>query len=88
MLLNVGFGNFVSEKRIITIVSPDSSPIKRLMHLAKERGVLIDASCGRKTQAVIVMDSGHVVLSALTSETLFNKVSKCDVEELNTLSFS
>lgn len=74
--LNVGFGNLVSTARIISILTPDSSPMKRLVRLGKEKNCLIDASCGRKTQSIIVMDTGHVVLSALSPETLFNKFVK------------
>lgn len=67
-LINVGFGNAVSAGRVVAIVSPESAPIKRLGQEAKERGMLIDASFGRKTKAVLVMDSGHVVWSSLTPE--------------------
>ncbi len=63
--VNIGFGNVVSTARIITVVSPESAPIKRVLQEAKERGMLIDASYGRKTRAVIIMDSEHVILSAL-----------------------
>lgn len=69
-LINIGFGNAVSARRVIAIVSPESAPIKRLGQEAKERGMLIDASFGRKTKAVLVMDSGHVVWSSLTPELL------------------
>lgn len=69
-LIGIGFGNLVSAGRIISIVSPDSAPIKRMVQDARERGLLIDASFGRSTRAVITMDSGNVVLSALTPETL------------------
>lgn len=75
-LISVGFGNLISAERLITILNPESSPIKRLVHLAKEKGTLIDASCGRKTQSVLIMDSGHVILSALTAETILNKFFK------------
>lgn len=64
-LLNIGFGNTVSAERLVAIVSPDSAPIKRMVQEARDRGTLIDASFGRKTRAVLIMDSGHVVLSAL-----------------------
>lgn len=64
-LVNIGFGNMVSAQRVIAIVSPDSAPVKRLGQEARERGMLIDASFGRKTQAVLVMDSGHVIWSSL-----------------------
>ena len=76
VLVNIGFGNLISSSRIISILTPDSAPIKRLIHLAKDKGTLIDASCGRKTQSIIVMDSGHVILSALGSETLSNRFTK------------
>ena len=69
-LIGIGFGNLVSAGRIIAIVSPESAPIKRMIQDARERGLLIDASFGRSTRAVLAMDSGNVVLSALTPETL------------------
>ena len=69
-LIGIGFGNLVSAGRIISIVSPESAPIKRMIQDARERGVLIDASFGRSTKAVIIMDSGNVILSALPPETL------------------
>ena len=69
-LLNIGFGNMINTDRLVTIVSPDSAPIKRLVQDARERGVLIDASYGRKTRAVLIMDSDHVVLSAYEPEAL------------------
>ena len=64
-LVNIGFGSMVSPARVVAIISPDSAPVKRLGQEARERGMLIDASFGRKTQAVLVMDSGHVVWSSL-----------------------
>ena len=67
-LVNIGFGNMVSAQRVIAIVSPDSAPVKRLGQEARERGMLIDASFGRKTQSVLVMDSGHVVWSSLPTQ--------------------
>ena len=69
-LIGIGFGNLVSAGRIISIVSPDSAPLKRMVQDARERGLLIDASFGRSTRAVITMDSGNVILSALTPESL------------------
>lgn len=69
-LLPIGFGNMVSAQRIISIVSPESAPIKRMVQDVREKGLLIDASFGRSTKAVIIMDSGNVVLSALTPEVL------------------
>ena len=73
--LNIGFGGMVAEERILAVISPDSSPIKRIIQDVRERGQLIDASYGRKTQAVLIMDSGHVILSALTPEEIAAKVS-------------
>ena len=67
-LVNVGFGSMVSAQRVMAIVSPDSAPVKRLGQEARERGVLIDASFGRKTRAVLVTDSGHVIWSSLSPE--------------------
>ena len=69
-LINIGFGNMVSADRLLAVVSPDSAPIKRLTQEVRENGLLIDASFGRKTKAVLVMDSGHVILSALQPETI------------------
>ncbi len=74
-LVNIGYGNMVSASRIITIVSPDSAPIKRLIQNAREKDLLIDASCGRKTKAVIVTDSEHIILSAIQPETVANRVN-------------
>ena len=67
-LINIGFGNLISAQRLIAIVSPDSSPVKRLIQESRDSGMLIDATYGRKTAAVLIMDSDHVVLSALTTE--------------------
>lgn len=79
-LINIGFGNIVSANRIISIVSPESAPIKRLVQEAKDKGVAIDATYGRRTRAVIVMDSGHVVLSAVQPETVAGRLDKDDME--------
>ena len=73
-LINIGFGNMVSANRLIAIVSPESAPIKRIVQDARERGTLIDATYGRRTRAVIIMDSEHVVLSALQPETVSNRI--------------
>ncbi len=69
-LLNIGFGNLVSSERLVSVVAPDSAPVKRLVQEARDRGTLIDASCGRKTKSVLIMDSDHVVLSALSTDTI------------------
>ncbi len=84
MLLNVGFGNMVAVGRLIAIASPDSSPIKRIIQDARERNAVIDATHGRRTRAVVVMDSGHIVLCALQTETLANRLNANSIEELNT----
>ena len=77
-LINIGFGNIVSANRIIAIVSPESAPIKRIVQEAKDDGKAIDATYGRRTRAVIIMDSGHVVLSAVQPETVAVRVDKED----------
>lgn len=69
-LINIGFGNTVNSDRIIAIVSPEAAPVKRIVQLARDKNIAIDATCGRKTRSVIVMDSDHVVLSALQPETI------------------
>ena len=74
-LVNIGFGNMISPARLITVVSPDSAPVKRVVREARERGVLIDATYGRRARAVLVMDSDHVILSALQPETVANRVA-------------
>ena len=79
-LINIGFGNIVSASRIIAIVSPESAPIKRIIQDARERGVLIDATYGRRTRAVVVMDSGHIILSAVQPETVANRLSDRETE--------
>ncbi len=72
--INIGFGNFVFANRIIAVVSPDAAPAKRMVAEAKEQGTCIDASCGRKTKSILVMDSDHVVLSALPPEALAERM--------------
>ncbi|MBR4953295.1 MAG: DUF370 domain-containing protein [Oscillospiraceae bacterium] len=74
-LINVGFGNMVSSARLVAVVGPDSAPIKRIIQDVRDRGQLIDATYGRRTRAVIIMDSGHVVLSALQPETVAGRIS-------------
>ena len=72
-LINIGFGNMVSAERLVAVVSPDSAPIKRIVKEARDQGRLIDASYGRSTRAVLLMDSDHVILSALQPETIANR---------------
>ncbi len=78
--INIGYGNIVSANRVVAVVSPDSAPIKRIIQEAKEEGRIIDATYGRKTRAVIVMDSGHVVLSTIMPETVGSRLSLKDME--------
>ena len=81
-LINIGFGNMVSANRMIAIVSPESAPIKRIIQEARDRSMLIDATYGRRTRAVIVMDSDHVILSAIQPETVAHRLDwKGDVSE-------
>ncbi|MCL6627875.1 MULTISPECIES: extracellular matrix/biofilm regulator RemA [Alicyclobacillus] len=74
-LINIGFGNIVSANRIVTIVSPESAPIKRIVQEARERGRLIDATYGRRTRAVIITDSDHIILSAVQPETVAHRLT-------------
>ena len=74
-LINIGFGNMVSANRLIAIVSPESAPIKRIVQEARDKGSLIDATYGRRTRAVIIMDSDHIILSAVQPETVANRLS-------------
>ena len=80
-LINIGFGNMVAANRLVAIVSPESAPIKRIIQDAREGGSLIDATYGRRTRAVIVTDSGHVILSAIQPETVANRVVDYDEED-------
>ncbi len=80
-LINIGFGNVVSASRVIAIVSPESAPIKRIVQEARERGMLIDATYGRRTRAVIIADSDHVILSAILPETVANRIETRENEE-------
>ena len=80
-VLHIGHGNVVNAARIIAIVSPDSAPVKRTVKDARDRGMLIDASCGRPTRSVIIMDSDHVVLSAVATETVCGRAAEEEVED-------
>ena len=77
-LINIGFGNMVNASRLVAIVSPESAPIKRIIQGSKERGMLIDATHGRRTRAVIITDSDHVILTYLQSETVANRLNEYD----------
>ena len=80
-LINVGFGNMVASGRIVAIVSPDSAPIKRVIRESEDKGMLVNATYGRRTRAVLITDSGHVVLSALQPETVAHRLD--ETEELS-----
>lgn len=73
-LINIGFGNMVSANRLIAVVSPESAPIKRIMREAEDKGMLVNATYGRRTRAVLISDSGHVILSSLQPETVANRL--------------
>lgn len=73
-LVNIGFGNIVAANRIISIISPESAPIKRIIQEARDKGMLVDATYGRRTRAVVVMDNGHIILSAVQPETVANRL--------------
>jgi regulator of extracellular matrix RemA (YlzA/DUF370 family) len=75
-LINIGYGNSIADSRIIAVIAPDSSPVKRIIADAKEKGFLVDATYGRKTKSVIVTDSSHVVLSAVSPETISGRVNE------------
>ncbi len=81
-LINIGFGNIVAANRIVSIISPESAPIKRVIQEARDNRLLIDATYGRRTRAVVVTDSGHIILSAVQPETVANRVNSNEgVEE-------
>jgi len=79
--INIGFGNMVAAERVVAVVSPDSAPIKRLIQDSKDNGRAIDVTCGKRTRAVIITDSEHVILSAFQSETISNRLSDRDGSE-------
>ena len=83
-LINIGFGNIISADKMVAIVSPEAAPIKRMIQEAKENKTAVDATCGRRTRAVIVMDSGHIILSAVQPETVGARVEK-DILQENTI---
>lgn len=77
-LINIGFGNIASANRIVSVVSPDSSPIRRMIQEARDKGLLIDATYGRKTRAVIIMDSQHIILTPVQAETIGNRFGQSE----------
>ena len=80
-LVNIGFGSVVSVQRLLTVISPDSAPVKRLIQEARDRGMLIDASYGRKTKSVLVMDTDHVILSYLEPKTIAARIADSEEED-------
>ena len=80
-LISIGFGNAVAAARILAVVSPDSAPIKRVVQEARERNTLIDATFGRKTRSVLIMDNGQIILSALQAETISHRILQVDGED-------
>lgn len=75
-LVNIGFGNIIAANKVVAIVSPESAPIKRMIQEAKDAKTAVDATCGRRTRAVLIMDSGHIILSAVQPETVAGRVDK------------
>lgn len=81
-LVNIGFGNVVNSDKIISIISPEAAPIKRMVQSAKDNGMAIDATCGRRTKAVIVTESGHLILSSLLPDTIAGRVNQKGIVEI------
>ncbi len=79
-LVNVGFGNLITAERLVAVIGPESAPIKRMIQEARNAGILIDATYGRKTRAVLMMDSGHVILSAIQPETISGRIGGKEIE--------
>ena len=79
--INIGYGNMVADTRVVTLASPESAPIKRLIADAKKSGRAIDVTCGRRTRAVIITDSEHVILSAIQTETIANRLENSDADD-------
>ncbi len=82
-LINIGFGNMVSARKLVAIVSPESAPIKRIIQDARDRGTMIDATYGRRTRAVIITDSDHIILSAIQPETVANRLDSDEEEDVD-----
>ena len=80
-LVNIGFGNLVNAQRVLAVIAPDSAPVKRMIQDARDKGVLIDATFGRKTKTVLVMDSGHIVLSGILLESVGTRLASEDEDE-------
>lgn len=80
-LVNIGFGNLVNAQRVLAVIAPDSAPVKRMIQDARDKGVLIDATFGRKTKTVLIMDSGHIVLSGILLESVGTRLASEDEDE-------
>ncbi len=80
-LINIGFGNLVSFEKLVAVVSPEAAPVKRIVQDAKAKGMLIDATCGRKCKAVLIMENDHVVLSAISSEAILNRTTESEEQK-------
>lgn len=80
-MVNIGFGNLVSAERIVAMVTPESAPVRRIVTEARDRGMLVDATCGRRTRAVIIADSGHVILAAVSPETVVSRLDAASSEQ-------
>ncbi len=81
MLINIGYGNVVNVDKVVSVIRADAAPIKRMIQVARDENLAVDATCGRKTKCILVMDSGHIVLSALLPETIENRVTENPVTE-------
>ena len=81
MLVNIGYGNIVNMDKVVGIIKADAAPIKRMVQVAKDNNLAIDATCGRKTKCILVMDSGHIMLSALLPDTIENRVNELSTNE-------
>ncbi len=81
MLINIGYGNMVNMDKVVSVIKADAAPIKRMVQSARDANLAVDATCGRKTKCVLVMDSGHIVLSALLAETIENRAAGMPVTE-------
>ena len=79
--ISIGYGNMVAVERVVALVSPDSAPVKRLVQDAKDDGRVIDVSCGRRTRAVVITDSDHIILSAIAAETITNRLASDEVDD-------
>ena len=80
-LINIGFGNLVNSEKLIAVVAPDAAPVKRIVQDSKSKGMLVDATCGRKCKAVLVMEDDHIVLSAISAEAIRNRIAESEEQK-------